>query len=98
MTQFSDMGLMDRLERDISRLLAKNKELREENHKLTGQNERLAETVAELKTKVSEQEEQIDQLLLKKSVTEVSGGTKAAKLRINRLIREVDRCIALMNK
>lgn len=98
MTKISDLSLMDRLERDIEKLLASNKQLKAENQKLKAENQKLTATGAEWKTKAAELNQQADQLLLRKSVTEVSGGVKAAKLRINRLLKEVDRCIALMNK
>ncbi len=98
MTQSADISLLDRLERDIARLMAKNAALRDENTRLGEQNRRLSEAITGLKAELSQREGQIDRLLLKNAVSEVSGGVRAAKLRINRLLKEVDRCLALMNK
>lgn len=98
MAQPSDISLMDRLERDIARLLAKNTALRDENARLGEQNRRLSQAALDLKAELREREATVDRLLLSGAVTEVSGGTRAAKLRINRLLKEVDRCLALMNK
>ena len=77
---------------------APNEELRQANAGLAAENARLETLTAAQKEEIASLRTQLDQLLLRKSVTEVSGGVRAAKIRINRLLKEVDRCIALMNK
>ena len=42
--------------------------------------------------------ERIKALELSKGLEYVSGGEKGARERVNKLLREVDKCIALMNK
>jgi len=37
-------------------------------------------------------------LELKEGMESVSGSSKAARERVNRLLREVDQCLALMNR
>lgn len=98
MTEISDLGLMDRVERNIERILAQNEQLREENRKFAAERTKLGSVLNERNDRIAELQNQVDQLLLHRSVTEVSGGVRAAKLRINRLLKDVDRCIALMNK
>lgn len=98
MTEISELGLMDRVERNIERVLDQNKQLRDENRRVATDNSRLSAIAKAQEAKIQALNVQVDQLLLRKSVTEVSGGVKAAKLRINRLLKDVDRCIALMNK
>lgn len=98
MTEVSELNLVERVERNVERILAQNEELRQANAGLAAENARLEALTAAQKEEIASLRTQLDQLLLRKSVTEVSGGVRAAKIRINRLLKEVDRCIALMNK
>lgn len=98
MTEISEQNLVERVERQVARVLAQNDELRVANAGLAAENARLESLVAEQTAQIEELRMQLDRLLLHKSVTEVSGGVRAAKVRINRLLKDVDRCIALMNK
>lgn len=98
MTEISELNLVERVERNIERVLSQNAELREANAGLAAENSRLEELTASQAAEIESLRGQLDRLLLRKSVTEVAGGVRAAKLRINRLLKDVDRCIALMNK
>ena len=98
MTEISELNLVERVERNIERVLAQNAELREANAGLTAENARLEAVTAAQASEIESLRTQLDRLLLRKSVTEVAGGVRAAKVRINRLLKDVDRCIALMNK
>ena len=98
MTEISELNLVERVERNVERILAQNEELRQANAGLAAENARLETLTAAQKEEIASLRTQLDQLLLRKSVTEVSGGVRAAEIRINRLLKEVDRCIALMNK
>lgn len=98
MTEISEQHLVERVERNIARVMAQNAELREANAALAAENARLEALAQRQATAMETLRHQMDQLLLRKSVTEVSGGVRAAKVRINRLLKDIDRCIALMNK
>ena len=98
MTEISELHLVERVERNVARVLAQNAELREANAALAAENARLEALTTAQAAEMAQLRRQMDQLLLRKSVTEVSGGVRAAKLRINRLLKDIDRCIALMNK
>lgn len=98
MTEISDLNLVERVERNVARVLAENAELRDANAGLAAENQRLEGLVAEQTAEIENLRSKLDRLLLRNSVTEVSGGVRAAKVRINRLLKDVDRCIALMNK
>ena len=69
------------------RLFAENRELALRRERLAAENRELKQTVAELERRIE----------LKEGLT---GGTdsRRAQARINRLMREIDRCIALMNR
>ncbi|WP_298063467.1 hypothetical protein [uncultured Rikenella sp.] len=98
MTEISELNLVERVERNVERVLSQNAELREANAGLAAENARLEALAASQAAEIENLRTRLDRLLLHKSVTEVSGGVRAAKLRINRLLKDVDRCIALMNK
>lgn len=98
MTEISELNLVERVERNVERVLSQNAELREANAGLAAENARLEALAASQASEIENLRTRLDRLLLHKSVTEVSGGVRAAKLRINRLLKDVDRCIALMNK
>lgn len=82
----------------IGRLIAENQKLREEcgrtlrrSEKLRADNRRLNEQVAEL-------EKRISLLELRNAMAGSEDDRKRAMARVNRLMREIDRCIALMNR
>jgi len=71
----------------------------QENNKLNEDILSAGEEITELKTKISELNENIKMLKLASQIdgNEV-GSTKDVKLMINEMVREIDKCIALLNK
>ena len=71
----------------------------QENNKLNEDILSAGEEIIELKTKISELNENIKMLKLASQIdgNEV-GSTKDVKLMINEMVREIDKCIALLNK
>lgn len=82
----------------IDRLIAENQRLSAENETLVQRKERLASENRELKQTVASQEKRIGILELGKGIAGEGMDAKKAQMRINRLMREIDRCIALVNK
>lgn len=80
---------VERLMEDDRRVRKEREELAAANRKLTSANQELKQAIALLEKRLK--------------VAELGGGlaggadTKQAKARINHLMREIDRCIALMN-
>ena len=95
--EFSE-NIVDRLKRSVQRLVNINKSLEVENLKLTTKCESQARILEENSVKIAEIEAQMTKLLLKNSIVEVTGGVRGAKQRIGALLRDIDKCIALMNK
>jgi len=91
-------NIIDRLKRNILRLVNLNKFLEAENVKLAAKCAAQEKTLEDNSAKIAELQAQVTQLLLKNSVVEVTGGVKGARQRINALLRDIDRCMALMNK
>jgi predicted nuclease with TOPRIM domain len=71
----------------------------QENNKLTEDIFSAGEEITHLKTKISDLNENVKILKLASQIdgNEV-GSTKDVKLMINQMVREIDKCIALLNK
>ena len=90
-------AVIDSISDKIHRLVEENERLRKEWGTLKGQHDRLKAEDRELRQTVQTLEKRI-------AILELAGGmtggadTKKAKARINHLMREIDRCLALMNR
>lgn len=71
--------------------------LRDENAVLKRRNEELERLVSEQKNALSELEEQNKVVKIAKAVTDDDEDRKEQRKRLNELVREVDKCIALLN-
>ena len=71
----------------------------QENNKLNEDFLSAGEEITHLKTKISDLNENVKMLKLASQIdgNEV-GSTKDVKLMINEMVREIDKCIALLNK
>ena len=94
MSSFSEDFLS--LEQNVRRLLQKNEK----------SEETLIETrkmLEELKEKSVQQEKEIEKLVEKNKILRIAGGSneggsREIKLKINEIVREVDKCIAQLNQ
>lgn len=89
----------------IARLKSKTEIVINDNIRLTHRLQRSEQKVVELQQDKQELTEKLVALNERIRIFEmtgdfvnVSGGTKSARDRINKLIREIDQCISLMNK
>jgi len=90
--------VIERLRKRISDIIAEKSKMSRQIGKMESERERLLKDKTALEQKVSDLERRIKVLELSQGVTAVSGGNKPARDRINKLLREVDKCLALMNK
>lgn len=81
----------------VEKLAKAQSELRSENLKLSSRNAELERLVTEQKNVVSRLEEQNKVVKIAKAVTEDDDDRKEQRKRLNELVREVDKCIALLN-
>lgn len=82
----------------VERLLAENAQLKDENRNL---NERIAElerTVELQKNALTELTEQNKMIKLAKNLSLTGSDHFDMKIKINELVREIDRCIDLLNE
>ena len=90
--------MLEDIKRNIERLIALYEAEKVENGKLR---ERLAQREAALDTckeQISGLEEQIETLKLSQAFVAGGGSNSAAKEKIDRMIKEIDRCISLLEK
>ncbi len=78
-------------------LIEKHKELRRKNLEYKRKNKELRQIIENLEIKIKDQTDQIVKLKLSESLKETSTNTDV-KLKINELVREIDKCICLLNE
>ncbi len=81
----------------VGLLIADNRKLREELRKTAEHRDKLKAGNRELEAEIARLEKRIAVLELKDGMTG-TGDNKLARARVNRLMREVDKCIALLNR
>lgn len=89
---------VERLKQSIAKLILLHKKADSESVILRSRLTQLQKELEAEKQKRAELENKLTELILRRSITEVSGGVKSAKQRVNALLRDIDRCLALMNK
>ena len=91
-------AVIDSLGEKIARLMEDNERLRGELDRTAQQRDKLKTENRELKESIAALEKRLGVLELGSSLSGGGVDTKRARARINRLMREIDRCIALMNR
>ncbi len=85
------------LEVKLNDLLSKYEFLKEENEILLRQNGKLQILLSESKQQLQHQKDEFDLLKVAKTMEGSNEDTRNTKLKINTLIREIDKCIKLLN-
>ena len=97
----SSKALIDSIAKGAERLISENRRLRSEGVRLEAEKVRLKETNRHLAEKGALMERQ---LTVRDIASGFAGeetdrqGKKIARARVNRLLREVDKCMALLNR
>ena len=87
-------GIKEKIQSVKSRL----KEQQDENQRLKEKYEELQQMVQQKQLTIDELEQKNQQLILAKSIMSDGNDAKDARVRINRIVREIDKCIALLNR
>lgn len=90
------MTLISGIEYKVRKLLEIKEKNKNKINVLTDQNKELKEQIEEQKLYINKLKEQIEKIKLAKSL-ENSDGSIEAKTKINELVREIDKCIGLLN-
>lgn len=89
--------VVDSIENRVVELIVQLKELRAENIELKRSNEELSILLETQKKRNSDLEEQNKVAKIAKSVTLSDDDRKMQRKRLNEMVREIDKCIALIN-
>jgi len=82
----------------VKQIIAKHEMLKQEQNQLLGKIGDLEETINKLRLENRSLEQKYDNLKLAKMLLASEDETKDAKSRIQKIVREIDKCIALLNK
>jgi predicted nucleic acid-binding Zn-ribbon protein len=82
----------------VHQLIDENNRLKERSAQQAEQLETLQSQVGQLEARITEQAEKEQVLRMAQSLGGDEADNSSAKRRINELVREIDKCIALLNK
>jgi|LakMenE01Jun11ns_1017448.scaffolds.fasta_scaffold8711057_1 regulator of replication initiation timing len=91
-------GRLSEIRIKVENLLQENRLLKNENESMRDRIEGLERTVELQKNTLSELTEQNKLIKLAKNLTPEDSDTEEMKNKVNELIREIDRCIDLLNE
>ena len=86
------------LEKTLQNLLSNYEFLKKENQILLHNNTELQNQLLETKQHLTNQKKEFDLLKIAKTIEGSSSNTKDTKLKINSLIREIDKCIVQLQE
>jgi len=91
-------NIVNNIEVKLGKLIAKYKQIREEKLILQQENEGFVSVLKSNENEISELQEKIKLMNISKSVDASKQEVKETRLKINEYVREIDKCIALLNK
>ena len=90
--------ILEGIRQKIQRVKTRLKEQQEENARLKHQNDDLQKAVQKKQELIDELTEKNQKLALVKGIMADGDGNQDARIQINRIVREIDKCIALLNR
>ena len=91
-------AVFNSLEEKIKKIIVLHDQLKSENHKLLTENNELSETIKNKDIEIKALQTKHEHLKLAKLLSIKGDDAHDAKLKVNRIVREIDKCIALLNK
>jgi len=93
-----EKNLLIDFEFKVKQIIANHEKLKQEKHQLLGKIGDLEETISQVRQDNRLLEQKYENLKLAKMLFVSEDENKDAKNRIQKLVREIDKCIALLNK
>jgi peptidoglycan hydrolase CwlO-like protein len=90
--------IVDLLESNVSKLLLRNEFLIKENVSLKQQNKELNSQIAEQKDYINDLKDEYESLKVANAIVGSKEDVHFTKIKINTLIREIDKCIAQLSE
>ncbi|MBL7110530.1 MAG: hypothetical protein ISS19_01135 [Bacteroidales bacterium] len=94
----SQIDSVDTLKDKVRKVVSMYQQQKEKNEKLNKENQELINKLKSAEQKLNELENQYKKLKLAKTMVASSQDARDAKLKVNRMVREIDKCIALLNR
>tara|TARA_B100000963_G_scaffold206833_1_gene180135 strand:- start:50 stop:364 length:315 start_codon:yes stop_codon:yes gene_type:complete len=89
--------LLEKISKKVRDLIVSHNNIIEKNRLLIIENKNYKNEVDELKNEIIVLKGRIDEILISKSFQNSGNDNKLAKKKINTFLREIDKCIALLN-
>ncbi|MGQ1784837.1 MULTISPECIES: hypothetical protein [unclassified Saccharicrinis] len=93
-----NIEIVHNLQHKISRLVERYRSAKSENEILKAQNDQLTTKLEESVREMADLKEKYNTLKFSKTIDAKGGDVHFAKIRINQMVREIDKCIALLNR
>ena len=90
--------ILEGIKEKIQSVKDRMQEQMDQYNRLKQMNEDLQQVVQQKQSVIDELEQKNQQLMLVKSIMADSADAHDARIRINRIVREIDKCIALLNR
>jgi len=97
-TKAAKLSVIESIADKAGRLVEQNRRLMEQCDKAQRRAEKLGVENAALKATIADLERKVAVMELREGFSGSGDGRKKAQARVNRLMREVDKCIALLNR
>jgi predicted nuclease with TOPRIM domain len=93
----SNEKVLTNFETRVRQLILRFQELKKENQELYAMVEKTEQEMKNLQAKLTQQENDYNALKMAKMMTITDGDLETAKARVQKMIREVNKCIAIMS-
>lgn len=90
--------IIKELSENLNHIISLYEKTKEEKKELLDENTNLKKEIQSEQAKIEELKEENQRIKISKQLNSGNGENKEVKNRINRLVREIDKCIALLNK
>ena len=90
--------IINNIEVKLGKFIAKHQQLSDEKLVLAQENNDLSDELKKKEDEISTLQDKIKLMNISKSVEVSKEEVKASRLKINEYVREIDKCIALLNK
>ena len=90
--------IINNLRNNIKSIISLYEEQKEKNREFVNKNKELTHKLTNLEDKIKDKESKYDNLKLAKSIASTDENTHDVKIKVNRIVREIDKCIALLNR
>jgi hypothetical protein len=91
-------AIVNSLEEKVAKFIALHEQFKSENHRLLNENNEFKNAIRLKDNELKEVHGKYEQLKLAKLLVTGSEDVHEAKLKVNKIVREIDKCIALLNK